>query len=632
MNYKFQRIFRASCIFLLLFFPVQSYAHKSISNETISRLSSHKVWHKLLFYEKDESQRNGYLSAVHSPTFFLSKDGKSDSTAELLSTIDAFSQPAVTNTNQHAQCRFRGRFIWLKKEIPAINSLRTVNCPDYNDWSISNSVESVSIIFATGYLGNPASYYGHTLLKLNSDKSNSRTKLEDISVNFGAIIPRNEGIASYIVKGMFGGYDAGFSHIGYYYHDYNYGENELRDLWEYELDLTDFQLQLVLGHTWESLGKKYTYYFLDKNCVYRMAELLEVIDGVDIIPDNSLWIIPQALLQKMVKGKINNRSLIKRISYYPSRQSRLYSRYQSLSEMEKDTVAREIDEHATLTSTIYNSINLKSKQRVLDTLIDYYQYLRDPEELGADPKNTAYRKVLTERFTLPPGNHSLLTSTDNSPHLGRKPTLLQVGVTHNDRLKSGIRMRFRPAYYDALDSDGGHIANSMLSMAELEITALKGDIRINRFHIVKIESINANSTGLPGDRSFAWKLNLGMREAANDCIRQCLVTSLQGSMGYTFPIRAGFLLGGFFGGALQESFFGQGPVVATASIFSDFDSGYGFKTRISAEHSAYAFGSASSRNNIRLESHYQYNSDYGLRVYFEQSDAFEVGFSLSKYF
>jgi len=69
------------------------------------------------------------------------------------------------------------------------------------------NVSSVSLVYATGYLGNPASYYGHVLLKINSD-GDTQTALEDQAINFGAIIPDNEGMVSYILKGLMGGYES----------------------------------------------------------------------------------------------------------------------------------------------------------------------------------------------------------------------------------------------------------------------------------------------------------------------------------------------------------------------------------------------------------------------------------------
>jgi hypothetical protein len=159
-----------------------------------------------------------------------------------------------------------------------------IACPRFDGFIRNSEVESVSIIFATGFLGNPASYYGHALLKFNYTGTDSRSPLLDVSVNYGAILTGTDDPLTYMLKGVFGGYDGGFSHVHYYFHNHNYGENELRDLWEYRLDLPPEAVRLIVAHAWEVLGQRYTYYFFRRNCAFRMAEIVQVVDGVDITP------------------------------------------------------------------------------------------------------------------------------------------------------------------------------------------------------------------------------------------------------------------------------------------------------------------------------------------------------------
>ena len=258
-----------------------------------TRLYEHSTWKKLLVYERQWPDRN-IRSAVHSESFFNASTGYKDPAAELIATIEAVIKPLDGNPDLHAQCRFPARYLWLKDKLELTEKdVPSIDCPEFDEWSMKGEVDSLSIVFATGFLGNPASYYGHTLLKLNNKGLNSN-RLLDISVNYGAIIPDGEDPVTYIAKGLLGGYNAGFSHTEYYFHNQSYGEIELRDLWEYELNLSPDEVRMILAHTWEVMGKEYTYYFLNKNCAYRMGELFEIIDGIKINPDTRFWVIPQA--------------------------------------------------------------------------------------------------------------------------------------------------------------------------------------------------------------------------------------------------------------------------------------------------------------------------------------------------
>ena len=193
------------------------------------RLHEHSTWQKLLAYEQQWSGKN-VRSAIHSDSFFNAPTGYKDPEAELLATLKAIARLEESNPNLHAQCRFPARYLWLKDQLDfSEKDIPSVNCPEFNEWSMKGKVDSLSIVFATGFLGNPASYYGHTLLKLNN-KSSNNNRLLDVSVNYGAIVPDGEDPITYIVKGLLGGYDAGFSHTEYYFHNHSYGEIELRDL------------------------------------------------------------------------------------------------------------------------------------------------------------------------------------------------------------------------------------------------------------------------------------------------------------------------------------------------------------------------------------------------------------------
>ena len=75
---------------------------------------------------------------------------------------------------------------YLKKKLNILDTdLPKLKCQNFNDWTFSNSVQSISMIYASGFLGNPATFYGHTLLKLNSRRTTNQTKLMDQSINYG---------------------------------------------------------------------------------------------------------------------------------------------------------------------------------------------------------------------------------------------------------------------------------------------------------------------------------------------------------------------------------------------------------------------------------------------------------------
>lgn len=302
-------------------------------------LANDPYWHALMHYRANaHAGDSGLLSEIISPDFFLSKRGPMDSSAELAATIAAFFQNPETDPNSHAQCRFVARYKWLRKSLDWRTAQPPpVACSQLDSWLLNGRIESLSLIFATGYLSNPASLYGHILLKFNTSRSISSTNLLDQSINFGAIVPANEIAVIYIFKGLFGGYEAGFSHDHFYRHNHMYAENELRDMWEYEISLTADEIDQIVSHSWELLGNKFVYYFLKENCAYRMAELLELVIKKPLLPSHVPWSIPASIFNHLMTLQRNGSPVVRNVRWIPSRQNRFYKKFSTLTAAQKNS-------------------------------------------------------------------------------------------------------------------------------------------------------------------------------------------------------------------------------------------------------------------------------------------------------
>ena len=163
---------------------------ESAAGTDVRDVANDTIWLKLVKYEEPRFSQGRYESVVLSDEFFLAEDGKENPLSELEATIVAMSEPLDGDPNAHAQCRFPGRYLWMRRQ-GLLADVGEIECPNFNAWIHGEATDSISIIFATGYLGNPASYYGHTLLKFNSSTARDSSKLLDVTVNYGAIIPPN---------------------------------------------------------------------------------------------------------------------------------------------------------------------------------------------------------------------------------------------------------------------------------------------------------------------------------------------------------------------------------------------------------------------------------------------------------
>ena len=522
--------------------------------------------------------------------------------------------------------------MWLKHQVDFKKAgITEVECPEFNEWAQTGEAESISLVYATGYLGNPASYYGHILLKINTPRNSAINDIENQTINFGAILSGNDGLVKYIAKGLLGGYEAGFSSTQYYHHTHNYGETELRDLWEYQLDLTRKEMELVLGHAWELLGEKYTYYFLNRNCAYRMAELLEIIDGVTLTQKTKLWSVPQAVLQDLAQQHRGGVPIIRSVGYIPSRQSRLYKRFDALSSEEKEIFGDIIRDPGHLNSASFENINVTQQQMLLDTLLDYYQYLIDSEDDALDQNQERYRLALVKRYQLPPGVVPIQFSSSDSPHEGRRPSYFQLGATYHSEFKEGFHIQVRPAFYDDLDSGNGHVKFAALSMMEIKLVAYDSGIEVRDLNIVKIESVNKSSTGLPGDRGHSWLMEIGAGSHSLDC-QNCLTPKAKAARGYTRTLWRGLAVAGAYAGiGAQANYQNSGIAYGYTQFRLSGELSPKIRARLSTTYKDYFASSPHDGTVADVQIRYQLSNNTDLRLFIEKNKFYEGGLQMGFY-
>ena len=241
----------------------------------------------------------------------------------------------------------------------------------------------------------------------------------------------------------------GFSDKQFYRHHHNYTDIELRDLWEYKLNLSQFDVNLITNHIWELLGVKFDYYFIDENCAFHIAKLLELVLDEQLIADDSLWVMPSSVIKKLTKHDYHQ-SLVNDIKYIPSNESILHNYFEQLTQNQKYVSQVLIANQFDFSDHQYQQLIIKDKQIVIEVLLQYFGVLhakdKDNQSLLQSKK-----KLLKQRFTLPLGKS--LTHQNNKenipPHLGMPPSKVSIGMSSSDRDYYNT-IGFRMNYFDYL--------------------------------------------------------------------------------------------------------------------------------------------------------------------------------------
>ena len=162
-----------------------------------------------------------------------------------------FSDVQETDKEQNPQCAFIARYDWLDRQL-RFDPKRMARqpCKRFHEWYEALNPNGMTLIFPAASLNNPSSMYGHTLLRIDAKDQDEKTRLLAYAINYAANTAETNGIA-FAINGLLGGYPETFSIMPYYLKVREYNDMENRDVWEYELNLTPGEIDLVLMHVWE---------------------------------------------------------------------------------------------------------------------------------------------------------------------------------------------------------------------------------------------------------------------------------------------------------------------------------------------------------------------------------------------
>ena len=490
------------------------YLTQLIDQAAQENLADQREWHLLLHYQKGIF--GGYESEQDDPGFFMSVHGKRDPAAELAATLaQFFSAELVGRSQQPAQCAFIARYHWLKEQLK-FDPLRLppLTCERFDRWYNDFEADSISLIFPSAFLNNPASMFGHTLFRVDQKGQTEQTRILAYTINYAAEVPPDAGLA-YPIRGIFGSYRGYFSTIPYYLKVREYRDIENRDIWEYRLNLTEHQMRRFLMHAWELGGNAwFDYFFFKENCSYHILALLDYADPELYLTDEFVgWTVPADTIRLVVSKP----GLVSEITYRPSRSTVIKRKRESLPAEERDLAHRMTQDVGELTSPAFTRLVPAKQAFLLDLASDYLRYRIETTDSPKPEWKERNRAVLTTRSQLRiPSEEFVVRPFAKQPELGHKMHRASIGGgwRNNDTFEEAT---FRGGYHDLLDPEVGYTPDAQIEMASITVRHYNraDQTRVERATLLNLLSLS------PIDSVFhapSWKLNIGMNTIRHhDC-------------------------------------------------------------------------------------------------------------------
>ena len=494
---------------MILITLLATAAHAENTSSIVSQLQNQakqqqlwqqSEWLNLLHYKEEGETSDDYKSSIRDKHFFLADNGSNNAETELLATIAGFYNTELKD-DLNPQCKYIARFNLLNKKLafdPV--TLPPVNCEKYINWRKNIQPEHVTLIFPTYHLNSPSSMFGHTLLRLDPGVDKGNSEWLSVAVNFGANPPEGENSLLYAYKGLAGGYPGTFVTDYYYKKIKEYNRIEHRDIWEYRLNLTPEETELIVTHLWELQDINFDYYFFDENCSYRLLELLEVArPGTELTDEFVITAIPIDTVKAIQKI-----GMIESLEYRPARATTLSYMLEQVPEQHHEIAIQLSENIEASKSPAFTSLSTDQQREIIEIAYKYLRYQQAEEGRDQAIAKQSFQ-LLTLRNKYPvskPAEVPAPVSPDKGH--GSKRTSFGLGK----RLDNFYgEFGFKMSFHDLEDNEKGFLQGASINIGSLQIRAEENEmIRLYRLDIIDIFSLAPRTQFF---KPIAWRIYTG---------------------------------------------------------------------------------------------------------------------------
>ena len=506
-----------------------------------SALHRDPVWRALLHVVRAPLSWRA-RSEVPDSAFFLASDGRDDPRAELRATLAALLAPPLPGDDA-IHCRFPARTRWLARALEvSLDELAPAPCPAFDEWRSQLDPRGITLIFPEAFMNNPASAFGHTLLRLDVADPASPKNLLAYAIDFTANSGGDAGPV-FLLRGVLGRYPGFFGLNPYYQKLGFYSDAQSRDIWEYPLALAADEIERLLLHLWELDGIEIPYFFFRANCSYQLVRLLEVArPGIPLRHGFPFGVIPV----DTVRDVENAIGFSAPPRYRPSPATALRSALGELPAPHAElAISVGIGERSPDDAAVA-LLDPALRGQVLGVAVAIHQFRFESGEVAGEDARAHAFALLRARSLAPPGRLPEPPVPAARPEEGHDSALVSLagGVDDGDRF---AELRIRPAFHTAIESTAGFRPDTSLSFLDLRLRWFPGSgrIRLHELVLAELESLS------PRDRFFepvSWRVGTGLRtrrhpRQRDGALDRQLVWRSEGGVGWTLANESGSLRG-----------------------------------------------------------------------------------------
>ena len=520
---------------------------------------------------------NNSKSEIDGGRFFISPLGKNNPQAELDATlVELFNDK--DNDDNATGCLYPARKRYLQKvlHVEGVEEFPTLTCTSLDAMLKRVDPKSATFIFPSAHINSPASMFGHTFLRIDSSY---KSKLLSHAINYSATADQDkENGMLFAVKGLLGGYSGIYSLLPYYDKLKEYRDSDQRDIWEYDLNLTQDEVNQMILHIWELKDSFSWYYFFDENCSYNMLWLVEIARDTVHLREKFFY---QVLPIETVFA-LDDENLIAKRHFRPSLRTKLLAYEKKLGSTNAHKVYQLGFNKIRVQSVLEDEhLSIAQKRTILDASSEFLEYLHIENKISTQEYKERFYDVLLARSSLKKGEKLSIKVPINPDKSHKSRRLSLQSASLNGYLQT--LLAFRLTYHSLDDSDNGLLRGTQIESFNIVGSYSKeSEFQLEKATLLSLTSIAAHSTFF---QPFSWRTHFGFDR---DTLDNELVFQADIGGGYSFASDYGY-------------------IYMVADLFSYFDR---------VEH----LGVSASLGLVLYESqNFKFNSEFTQRLYVDSN-------------
>lgn len=456
------------CACFSLAFEAQSQANSCAENATATarrlNLAGSSRWAALLHFKNGEP-------LIHDSAFFLTSFPHS--TERELDALIRLACDVSNGRRLDVLCKFPARFHFIREELsPYAIQFSEASCPQFDEYLQLAPAEEIGLVFAAENVTHPMSMLGHVFLKLSGD-SVKGGRVHHAATFFA----RFEGVslAQLAVDSLFTGIDSFFALTPYRKQLAYYKYTEGRNVWEYPLNLSTYERELIHRHIFELKEIDAPYLFLDHNCA-SVVQFLLAIGRPSLADCSDDWMSPAEVVRS---AEANN--LFTERRFIPSIDWQIRTLRQSLSDEEAMQVESAVANSnrqffEQLTRSRKGAISIAYARAVVERLIS--------SEVDDEVRISFLQKMNELSSTI---GQTLESTSLPDPLLRPKLSQFSLGVSQLGQ-DAFFRVELLPVSHTLLDRNPNSHGESSLRLGRLALLARDDTVRIDELDLYSFES------------------------------------------------------------------------------------------------------------------------------------------------